>query len=90
MGFARIAGVHSTVWIFAISAALISLAFSKMCSLLQLGYSKAYNASNPFPFMDRIGLEGKDNFFEKRVSTYGKSKVGKEKETMVFDLKTDF
>jgi ribonucleoside-diphosphate reductase beta chain len=58
--------------------------------LLQLGYPKAYSATNPFPFMDRIGLEGKDNFFEKRVSTYGKSKVGKEKETMVFSMTSDF
>lgn len=58
--------------------------------LLQLGYPKAYNTANPFPFMDRIGLEGKDNFFEKRVSTYGKSKVGKEKEKMVFKTDVDF
>ena len=58
--------------------------------LLQLGYPKAYSATNPFPFMDRIGLEGKDNFFEKRVTTYGKATVGKEKEKMVFQMDADF
>jgi ribonucleotide reductase beta subunit family protein with ferritin-like domain len=58
--------------------------------LLQLGYPKAYSATNPFPFMDRIGLEGKDNFFEKRVSTYGKAHVGKDKEKMVFSTTSDF
>lgn len=58
--------------------------------LLQLGYPKAYSATNPFPFMDRIGLEGKDNFFEKRVTTYGKATVGKDKEKMVFSTDADF
>jgi ribonucleoside-diphosphate reductase beta chain len=58
--------------------------------LLQLGYPKAYSATNPFPFMDRIGLEGKDNFFEKRVTTYAKAAVGKAKEDMVFSMDSDF
>lgn len=58
--------------------------------LLQLGYPKAYSATNPFPFMDRIGLEGKDNFFEKRVTTYAKATVGKEKKDMVFSVDADF
>jgi ribonucleoside-diphosphate reductase beta chain len=58
--------------------------------LLQLGYPKAYRASNPFPFMDRIGLEGKDNFFEKRVSTYAKATVGKDKAKMTFATDEDF
>ena len=58
--------------------------------LLQLGYPKTYSATNPFPFMDRIGLEGKDNFFEKRVTTYAKAAVGKAKETMVFSMDSDF
>ena len=38
--------------------------------LTQLGYSKMYNAVNPFDFMEKIGLEGKTNFFEKRVTQY--------------------
>lgn len=38
--------------------------------LLQLGYEKYYNTSNPFSFMELISLEGKTNFFEKRVGEY--------------------
>lgn len=38
--------------------------------LSQLGYSKKYNVSCPFDFMEKIGLDGKTNFFEKRVSEY--------------------
>ena len=38
--------------------------------LSQLNYPKLYNSSNPFDFMELISLEGKTNFFEKRVSEY--------------------
>ena len=58
--------------------------------LLQLGYPKAYNTANPFPFMERISLENKDNFFEKRVSTYGKATVGKNRDDMTFKMTDDF
>ncbi len=58
--------------------------------LLQLGYPKVYKAANPFPFMERISLENKDNFFEKRVSTYAKASVGKAREDMTFSTSTDF
>ena len=58
--------------------------------LLQLGYSKYYNAMNPFQFMERISLEGKDNFFEKRVTTYAKATVGKDREEMKFKMNADF
>jgi len=58
--------------------------------LLQLGYPKAYNATNPFDFMERISLENKDNFFEKRSSTYGMSGVGKKQEEMKFDMGASF
>ena len=58
--------------------------------LLQLGYPKAWNSANPFSFMERISLENKDNFFEKRVSTYGKAAVGKKREDMQFATDTDF
>ncbi len=58
--------------------------------LLQLGYPKAYNSANPFPFMERISLENKDNFFEKRVSTYAKAAVGKKTEEMKFAMNADF
>ena len=38
----------------------------------QLGTPKIYNVTNPFDFMDLISLEGKTNFFEKKVSEYAK------------------
>ncbi len=38
--------------------------------LMQFGYKKMYNTTNPFPFMDTISLEGKTNFFEQRVTEY--------------------
>ncbi len=43
--------------------------------LLELGCEKMYNATNPFDFMEMISLEGKTNFFEKRVSEYQKAGV---------------
>ena len=38
--------------------------------LLQLGLEKKYNSRNPFDFMELISIDGKTNFFEKRVSDY--------------------
>jgi len=38
--------------------------------LIQLGYNKIYNSTNPFDFMESISIEGKTNFFEKRVAEY--------------------
>lgn len=58
--------------------------------LLQLGYPKVYKVNNPFAFMERISLENKDNFFEKRVSTYAKAAVGKDREEMKFSTNADF
>lgn len=43
--------------------------------LVCLGYAKLYNSSNPFDFMELISLQGKTNFFEKRVSDYSKAGV---------------
>ncbi|KAI9362533.1 reductase M2 polypeptide variant 3d [Zopfochytrium polystomum] len=43
--------------------------------LVCLGCEKAYNAENPFDFMDLISLQGKTNFFEKKVGEYQKSGV---------------
>lgn len=40
-----------------------------------LGYPKIYSATNPFDWMDMISLEGKTNFFEKRVGDYQKGGV---------------
>ena len=38
--------------------------------LVSLGNTKVYQAENPFDFMQMISMEGKTNFFEKRVSEY--------------------
>jgi|UniRef100_A0A6C0DX75 ribonucleotide reductase beta subunit family protein with ferritin-like domain len=56
--------------------------------LLQLGYDKIYNVLNPFDFMDMISLEGKTNFFEKRVSEY--ALATKTKTEDIFEFSEDF
>ncbi|KAJ3545328.1 hypothetical protein NMY22_g2486 [Coprinellus aureogranulatus] len=43
--------------------------------LVSLGNDKVYHSTNPFDFMDMISLQGKTNFFEKRVSDYSKAGV---------------
>ncbi|KAB7731595.1 ribonucleoside-diphosphate reductase [Rudanella paleaurantiibacter] len=43
--------------------------------LVSLGLRKVYNVSNPFDFMDMISLQGKTNFFEKRVGEYQRGEV---------------
>jgi ribonucleoside-diphosphate reductase beta chain len=43
--------------------------------LVELGCDREYNSSNPFDFMDMISLQGKTNFFEKRVAEYQKAGV---------------
>jgi ribonucleoside-diphosphate reductase beta chain len=59
--------------------------------LLALGCSKFYNATNPFDFMEMISLQGKTNFFEKRVGEYQKAGVmGKTEQSNVFKLDEDF
>lgn len=59
--------------------------------LVQLGYAKLYeHRTCPFQFMERISLEGKDNFFEKRVSNYGLANCGKTTEEMSFTMDADF
>src|SRR6056300_929416 len=55
---------------------------------LQLGYDKIFNKSNPFDFMDMISIEGKTNFFEKRVSEYALAEKTKTED--VFELSDDF
>lgn len=58
--------------------------------MVALGYSKPYNAKNPFEFMELLSLEGKTNFFEKRVGEYSKAGVGGSEEDRVFTLDADF
>lgn len=55
--------------------------------LIQLGYEKLYNTANPFSFMEMISLEGKGNFFERRISDY--ALADKEKTDTDFDLDED-
>lgn len=58
--------------------------------LVALGYDKIYNATNPFDFMETISLQGKTNFFEKRVAEYQKAGVMNTKEQQEFKLDEDF
>lgn len=58
--------------------------------LVELNVEKMYNVTNPFEWMDLISLQGKTNFFERRVGEYAMAGVGVEKEDMVFDLDADF
>ncbi len=55
---------------------------------VQLGNDKIYNAKNPFDFMEMISIEGKTNFFEKRVAEY--SLADKTKDDDVFDMDAAF
>jgi ribonucleotide reductase beta subunit family protein with ferritin-like domain len=56
--------------------------------LLQLSCDKVYNAQNPFDFMEMISIEGKTNFFEKRVGEY--ALATKDKDDSVFDIDDEF
>jgi len=58
--------------------------------LISLGYPKVYGAENPFPWMEMISMQGKTNFFEKRVSEYQKAGVMANKEDQTFTLDADF
>ena len=60
--------------------------------LISLGCPKVYNATNPFDFMEMISLQGKTNFFEKRVGDYQKSGVltSTEDKAQAFSLDEDF
>jgi ribonucleoside-diphosphate reductase beta chain len=59
--------------------------------LVALGCTKVWNAINPFDFMEMISLQGKTNFFERRVGEYAKSGVAnKDKGSSAFTLDEDF
>lgn len=62
--------------------------------LIALQCPKYYNAKNSFEWMEMISLQGKTNFFEKRVGEYAKSGVGStsqgDKNHHMFDLNADF
>lgn len=68
----------------------------RFCYLLEIPSTwtslslQVYNSENPFDFMEHISLEGKTNFFEKRVGEYQKAGVMANKEEQVFTLDADF
>lgn len=83
----------------ALPVRLIGMNADMMCQYIEfvadrlldtLGNPKIYNVENPFPWMDMISLQGKTNFFEKRVSEYKKAGVNVKKEDQKFDLSFDF
>jgi ribonucleoside-diphosphate reductase beta chain len=58
--------------------------------LVSLGCAKIYNSTNPFDFMEMISVQGKTNFFEKRVAEYQKAGVMTERADNMFSLDEDF
>ena len=75
---------NSFLFLDALPCALIGMNSKLMCQyiefvadrlLVALGDEKVYNVTNPFDFMAMISLQGKTNFFEKRVSDYSKAGV---------------
>jgi ribonucleoside-diphosphate reductase beta chain len=83
----------------ALPVSLIGMNAEMMCEyieyvadrlLVALNVGKIFNAENPFPWMDLISLEGKTNFFEKRVGDYQKSGVMADRDSQVFSLDEDF
>ena len=60
--------------------------------IVALGYPKLYHKTNPFDFMELISLQGKTNFFEKRVGEYQKAGVmnGNKTKAYAFSLNEDF
>ncbi|KAL6095449.1 rrm2 [Pungitius sinensis] len=58
--------------------------------MLELGFTKIYRVENPFDFMENISLEGKTNFFEKRVGEYQRMGVMSGTTDNTFRLDADF
>jgi len=58
--------------------------------LIQLGCDKFYNAINPFDFMEMISIEGKTNFFEKRVAEYALANKDNMAEQDAFEFSEEF
>tara|TARA_X000000368_G_scaffold416174_1_gene409505 strand:- start:18110 stop:19090 length:981 start_codon:yes stop_codon:yes gene_type:complete len=58
--------------------------------VVQLGYEKIYNKENPFAFMEMISMEGKTNFFEKRVGEYALANKKVDEKVDIFDFSEGF
>lgn len=78
---------------------LIGMNSTLMCQYIEfcadrlleaLGVRKYWKSTNPFDWMEMISLQGKTNFFEKRVGEYSKSGVGVDVKDQVFALDADF
>lgn len=78
---------------------LIGMNCSLMCQYIEyvadrwlvlLGFSKIYNNTNPFTFMELISVSDKTNFFEMDVSQYKKANVGSSDKDKTFNLDDDF
>ena len=83
----------------AIPVALIGMNADLMCQyiefvadrlLMALNNDKVYNAENPFPWMDLISIQGKTNFFERRVGEYQKAGSMTDRKEQTFTLEADF
>ncbi|PWN21318.1 ribonucleotide reductase R2 subunit variant [Microstroma glucosiphilum] len=104
-------GIEQAFLTDALPCSLIGMNAKLMCQyieyvadrlLVSLGNEKHYNATNPFDFMENISLQGKTNFFEKKVAEYAKAGVarkdtgseetgdGTQKNTHSFSLEEDF
>ena len=71
----------------------LMIEYIKFCAdrlLNSLGYQKKYKAKNPFPWMTLISLDGKTNFFEKRVGEYSKAGVLEDEKDNFFTLTAEF
>ena len=67
--------------------------YIKFCAdrlLLCLGCDRHFKTGNPFEWMETISLQGKTNFFEKRVGEYSKSCVGVNRADQTFTLDASF
>ena len=83
----------------ALPVSLIGMNADMMCEYIEfvadrllnaLGNDKVYGTANPFPWMELISLQGKTNFFEKRVGDYAKAGVMSTRDEQVFSLDEDF
>lgn len=83
----------------ALPVSLIGMNADMMCQYIEfvadrllnaLGNDKVYGTANPFPWMELISLQGKTNFFEKRVGDYAKAGVMSTRDEQVFSLDEDF
>jgi len=95
-------GIEKEFVVSALPVELIGMNSRTMCTYIEfcadrllqsLGASKMFNAVNPFDWMELISLQGKTNFFEKRVGEYSKSNVGvadKDDACMSFSTEMDF